>query len=101
MNDISSVYDRLQKAIPQPSAAPQSNDKAAGASFGNMLEDAINQVNGLEVNSQGEINKFMNEDTDLHSVMMALEKADISFQIMMQVRNKIVSAYQDIMKTQV
>ena len=33
--------------------------------------------------------------------MMALEKADVSFQMMMQVRNKIVSAYQEIMKTQV
>ena len=99
MNDIS-VYNKIQKAIPQPSAAP-STGKSTGPSFGNMLEDAINQVNGLEVNSQTEMNKFMTDDTDLHSVMMALEKADVSFQIMMQVRNKIVSAYQEIMKSQV
>jgi flagellar hook-basal body complex protein FliE len=47
------------------------------------------------------MNKFLSEETDIHTVMMALEKADISFQVMMQVRNKIVSAYQEIMKTQV
>jgi flagellar hook-basal body complex protein FliE len=47
------------------------------------------------------MDKFLNDDTDLHSVMMALEKADVSFQMMMQVRNKIVAAYQEIMKTQV
>jgi flagellar hook-basal body complex protein FliE len=47
------------------------------------------------------MDKFLTGDTDLHSVMMALEKADVSFQMMMQVRNKIVAAYQDIMKTQV
>ena len=99
MNDIT-AYNKIQKAIPQPSAAPTA-ETSNGISFGNVLKDAINQVNGLEVNSQNEMNKFMSDDTDLHSVMMALEKADISFQVMMQVRNKIVSAYQEIMKSQV
>ena len=65
------------------------------------LQDAIQQVNGLELNSRKEVDQFLTGDTDLHSVMMALEKADVSFQLMMQVRNKIVSAYQEIMKTQV
>jgi flagellar hook-basal body complex protein FliE len=100
MNDFS-IYSSTQKAIPQPSASPAASPKSAGSSFGNALEDAIKQVNGLEVNSQKEMDKFLTEDTDLHSVMMALEKADVSFQMMMQVRNKIVSAYQEIMKTQV
>jgi flagellar hook-basal body complex protein FliE len=66
-----------------------------------LLKSAINQVNDLESGSQNELQKFLNNDSDLHSVMIALEKADISFQMMMQVRNKIVSAYQEIMKTQV
>jgi flagellar hook-basal body complex protein FliE len=100
MNDFS-VYSNIQKAIPQPSAAPTPGAKSSGSSFGTALEDAIKQVNGLEVNSQKEMDKFLNDDTDLHSVMMALEKADVSFQMMMQVRNKIVAAYQEIMKTQV
>jgi len=99
MNDIS-VYSNIQKALPQPSAAP-SGGKSEGGSFGNFLKDAINQVNNLEINSQNEVDKFLTQDTDLHTVVMALEKADISFQTMMQVRNKIVSAYQEIMKTQV
>jgi flagellar hook-basal body complex protein FliE len=98
MNDLS-IYNNIQK-IPQPSAS-QAADKASGSSFGNVLEDAIKQVNSLETNSQTEMNKFLSEETDIHTVMMALEKADISFQVMMQVRNKIVSAYQEIMKTQV
>src|SRR5437763_13186160 len=99
MNNLS-IYSNIPNAIPQPKAAT-SGEKPAGSSFGNILEDAIKQVNGLEADSQNEMNKFMSDDTDLHSVMMALEKADLSFQVMMQVRNKIVSAYQDIMKTQV
>ena len=94
-----SVYNNIQKTFPQPSAP--SAEKSKGGAFGNMLEDAIKQVNNLETDSQTEMNKFLNQDADLHSVMMALEKADISFQVMMQVRNKIVSAYQEIMKTQI
>ena len=58
-------------------------------------------MNNLEKNSNTELQRFLDEKTDLHSVMIALEKADLSFQTMMQVRNKIVSAYQEIMKSQV
>jgi flagellar hook-basal body complex protein FliE len=100
MNDFS-IYSNIQKTFPQPSPAPAAGGKSEGPSFGKDLEDAINQVNGLELDSRKEVDKFLNDDTDLHSVMMALEKADVSFQMMMQVRNKIVAAYQEIMKTQV
>ena len=99
MNNLS-ILNNIQKAVPQP-AAPSTSEKSSGSSFGNVLEDAIKQVNSLETNSQTEVNKFLTEDTDIHSVMMALEKADISFQVMMQVRNKIVQAYQELMKSQV
>jgi len=100
MSDFS-IYSNIQKATAQPSLAPAAGGKAEGSSFGDTLKDAINQVNGLELDSRKEVDKFLTGDTDLHSVMMALEKADVSFQLMMQVRNKIVSAYQEIMKTQV
>jgi flagellar hook-basal body complex protein FliE len=41
------------------------------------------------------------EATDIHTAMIAVQQADVSFQMMMQVRNKLVSAYQEIMKLQV
>ena len=59
------------------------------------------EVDDVEKGSQGELQKFLSNESDLHSVMISLEKADLSFQTMMQVRNKIVSAYQEIMKAQV
>jgi flagellar hook-basal body complex protein FliE len=98
------IYNNMPRIMPSPSGikppsatpAPATND-----SFGGLLKDAISQVNDLEKGSQGELQKFMNNESDLHSVMIALEKADLSFQVMMQVRNKIVSAYQEIMRTQV
>jgi flagellar hook-basal body complex protein FliE len=96
-----SVYNNIQKTFPQPTSMPKEGATAGGGSFGNFLKDAIDQVNNLEKSSSSELQNFMDEKTDLHSVMIALEKADLSFQTMMQVRNKIVSAYQEIMKTQV
>jgi flagellar hook-basal body complex protein FliE len=85
--------------MPGPTAP---KPQAAGtSSFGNLLNEAIQQVNDVEKGSQGELQKFLSNESDLHSVMIALEKADLSFQVMMQVRNKIVQAYQEIMKSQV
>jgi flagellar hook-basal body complex protein FliE len=102
MSDFS-VYNNMPRIMPSPGAVKSPFDKAEGGgdSFGGLLKDAINQVNDLDKGSQGELQKFMNNDSDLHSVMIAIEKADVSFQTMMQVRNKIVSAYQEIMKAQV
>ena len=92
------VYNDIPRMMPAPTAPKPA---AGGGSFGNMLNEAIQQVNDVEKSSQGELQKFLSNDSDLHSVMIALEKADLSFQTMMQVRNKIVSAYQEIMKAQV
>jgi len=73
-----------------------------GTSFGDVLENAIQQVSNLQQEAGSESQKLLTGNTqDIHSAMVALQKADVSFQMMMQVRNKLVSAYQEIMKTQV
>jgi len=92
------VYSDIPRMMPAP-AAPK--PQPAGGSFGKLLNEAIQQVNDVEKTSQGELQKYLSNESDLHSVMIALEKADLSFQMMMQVRNKIVQAYQEIMKSQV
>jgi flagellar hook-basal body complex protein FliE len=102
MSDFT-VYNNIPRVMPAP-AAPKTTGTSAPSgtsSFGNLLNEAIQQVNDVEKGSQGELQKFLSNESDLHSVMISLEKADLSFQTMMQVRNKIVSAYQEIMKAQV
>ena len=91
------LYNDLQKVIQPPTPAEPKTD----SSFGQFLREAVNQVNNLEKGSNEELRKFMNDETDLHTVMIALEKADLSFQVMMQVRNKIVQAYQEILSSPV
>jgi flagellar hook-basal body complex protein FliE len=79
-----------------------SGSEKSGPGFGEILKDAISTVNELQKNSDLEVQKLMaGESQDLHTTVIAMQKADLSFQMMMQVRNKIVQAYQEIMRTQV
>ena len=74
----------------------------SGSGFGEILKDAISTVNELQKQSDQEIQKYMTgESQDLHAAVIAMQNADLSFQMMMQVRNKIVQAYQEIMRTQI
>jgi flagellar hook-basal body complex protein FliE len=93
------VYSNIPRMMPTPTVSTPTPSNPT--SFGKLLNEAIQQVKDVEKGSQGELQKFLSNESDLHSVMIALEKADLSFQVMMQVRNKIVSAYQEIMKSQV
>jgi flagellar hook-basal body complex protein FliE len=73
-----------------------------GAAFSEILGNAIQEVNSLQAQAGDEVQKAMTgEINDIHTAMIAVQKADVSFQMMMQVRNKLVSAYQEIMKLQV
>ena len=70
-----------------------------GPSFGEVLENAIKEVSDIEKVAGEESHKFMTgEVKDVHTVMIAAQKAEITFQMMMQVRNKLVNAYQEIMR---
>jgi flagellar hook-basal body complex protein FliE len=83
-------------------------EKAAGGSekaktsFADTLKESINKVTQLEKEATTEAEKLAKmESQDLHTAMIAIEKADVSFQLMMQIRNKIINAYEEIMRMQV
>jgi flagellar hook-basal body complex protein FliE len=83
-------------------AAGKPADAAASAGAGDFaqaLKSAIDQVNQTQQQAQGLAQNFSAGDpnANLHEVMISLQKANVSFQEMIQVRNKLVSAYQDIM----
>lgn len=73
--------------------------QASGPSggFTDLLQKAVQQVDGLQNQAQEKITDVVKGNGgDLHSAMIAVEKADLSFQLMLQVRNKIVAAYQEV-----
>ena len=72
-----------------------------GGGFSGVLSNALQQLNQLSGGAEQQIGSLLKGgSTDMSTVMIAVEKADVAFQLMMQVRNKIVSAYQDIEKMQ-
>ena len=91
----------------QKPVEPQAGQASSGtptrlsnpASFGKMLTDSIDQVNRLQVAADSSINDLaMGKQTDIHRTMVAMEKASISFELLMQIRNKVISAYDRIMR---
>jgi flagellar hook-basal body complex protein FliE len=105
MNDIFIRPNGIPNLDPVPSidrATDRSKTEHGGAAFSEILGNAIQEVNNLQSRAGEEVQKAMTgEITDIHTAMIAVQKADVSFQMMMQVRNKLVSAYQEIMKMQV
>ncbi len=94
---------RMASALAAGAATPAATAGAAGVDFGAVLKSALEQVNG----AQQEAGKLAVQfelgapNANLHDVMISLQKANVSFQAMIQVRNKLVSAYHDIMNMQV
>ena len=72
---------------------------AGGADFGQALKAAIDQVSAAQQQAQQLTQEFASGDSNvnLQDVMVNLQKASLSFQQMVQVRNKLVTAYQDVM----
>jgi flagellar hook-basal body complex protein FliE len=78
--------------VPEIRTPQGQRGEKGGPGFGEILKDAISTVNELQL--------MTGESQDLHTTVIAMQKADLSFQMMMQVRNKIVQAYQEIMRMQ-
>jgi flagellar hook-basal body complex protein FliE len=74
---------------------------ASGGGFGSALADAIGRVDQMQQNSQTSIDKFLSgEDEEVHKVALATQQAALSFDLFLQMRNKVVSAYQEVMRMQ-
>jgi flagellar hook-basal body complex protein FliE len=80
---------------PQATRAPE----AAGASFGTLLAQSISSVNGMQQQAAALKTGFETGtgNASVVEVMVAAQKADLSFRAMTEVRNKLVAAYQEIM----
>jgi len=86
--------------MPQASGKPSSSDHPKG--FGDMLSGAIGEVNQLYDEADQAVGALAaGRSADVHNTMIALQKADVSFQLLMQIRNKVVSAYETVMRMQI
>jgi len=91
-------------AIGTPAAIPSiqspAGPKSAGG-FQSVLADAVARVEQFQQSSATNIDKFLSgESEEVHKVALATQQAEIAFDLFLQVRNKVISAYQEVMRMQ-
>ncbi len=97
---------RIGPAAHQPIGEPGWADESARApgsgGFLASLHEAIAKVNDVQLEANRQVEALMTGRSDnVHGTMVALQQADLSFQLMMQIRNKLVSAYEEIQRMQI
>lgn len=84
-----------------PGLIPDTTRSAASAPFADLLTEAVGQVEKLEGQARSAVEGLMSgKGVDVHEAMIATEKADMGFQMVLSVRNKALSAYQQVMGMQ-
>ena len=104
MSDMNNMLIRGGDLLPPSLNIPKPDVElpTAGKPFSSVLKDAITDINKLQTNADEAIAQVQLGNTaSIHEAMIALEKAGLSFRAMMQVRNKIMDAYQEVMRIQV
>ena len=70
-----------------------------GKSFKDVLADSLKEVNAMQMEAEGAIQDIATGKTDnVAEVMMAVEKADLAFKMLLQIRNKLTDAYDEVMR---
>ena len=75
---------------------------AEGQSFADYLQEQLGEVNELQTQADSSINALATgQSDDVHATMIAMQKADVSFRLLMAVRNKLLDAYDEVMRMQI
>ncbi len=99
MNEIQKISGLSGQPIAEPL---QQKHTTTGPSFAEAISDALREAQDVQNNAEKAIQAFANgEVKDIHTVVIAMEKADMSLQTLMQVRNKLLTAYEEISRMQV
>jgi len=89
----------INPIIPAIPSVPSPVAPGGGAAFQSVLTDAISTVQNFQQNAQSSISSFLSgEGEELHQVAIKTQEAELSFDMFLQVRNKLVSAYQEVMR---
>ena len=85
-----------------PGSIQPAGQSSSGGAFQDIFAGAIGKVESMQQSATAQVEQFLSgEGEDLHTVALATQEADLAFEMFQQVRNKVVSAYQEIMKMQV
>jgi flagellar hook-basal body complex protein FliE len=95
--NVTSALSTLAGATPVPTTST-STGTSEGESFGDTLKKLVDGVEGSSDQANSAVSGMLDKSVDVHDAMIALQRAEMSLQLAVQIRNKLVSAYQDIMR---
>jgi flagellar hook-basal body complex protein FliE len=99
-----SELDKLSSSVLQPNVATPNLTPAsgtAGTSFDGFLGNMVSDVSAKQAAAGEAMKGVMTGDMPLHKAMIAVQEASVSFQLMVEVRNKLLESYQELMRMQV
>lgn len=102
---IRSIIEPPQQTQPGSALGPGKSGpvQSGGSGFGEMFNDALKEVDQLQKTANTQIEQMVMGGSEVspHGAMIALEKADMAFQLMNTIRSKIIRAYEEVIRTQV
>ncbi len=90
--------------LPQTVAPPLRDAKQTGGDlpFADMVKNLVAETNQQQVNSQDGVRQLVTGETDsIHDVVLTTSRADLAFRLMMEIRNRLIASYQEVMRMQV
>jgi len=97
MNQV--IFENGLESLTNTGSIAKAKQVQSPESFGDVLGNALNEVNQLKIEADEAINNLaVGKQKDIHQTMIDLEKADVAFQLLMQIRNKIITAYETVMR---
>ena len=96
-NEISEQFNNVE--LP---GVQQTGEAGGSKTFGDFLSESIGKVNAMQTEANVAMEKLASgESKDLHETLLAVERAEIAFKAMNQVRSKVIDAYKEIMRMQI
>ena len=101
MNQINAIAIPTVPSV-RDAGVSHPSDGARSSGFMDSLQQAISKANDIQLGADQATESLMTGQTqNIHQTMVALQEADVSFQLMMQIRNKLVTAYEEIQRMQI
>jgi len=98
---MSSAITPISPGGLSPAIVPSLAESSSPGAFQSVLESAIGRVEDLRSTASQSVQRFLAEENEeLHGTVLATQRAELAFELFLQVRNKVVAAYQEVMRMQ-
>jgi len=102
MEQAREIQKAAQTGQVESAQSTQAVGAVQGSGFGDVLNQFVGEVNEKQLASSQAVNDLLSgKDVPLHQAMIAMQEAGVAFQLMVEVRNKLLQGYQDLMRMQV